>query len=498
MSLSKITIQLLRLRFFLVWASIRKSPVRIFFFFLLCLLGLQTLIGAGTTGMFLSILLRKRGLSGSVMPSVFQLLFWGGIFLPILLGSGPPAALLDETLCAYPVPECLRKGLRILSGMMEPWWLGMAIFSLAFAVTGARPWQGEKAKAAISVLELLVTSYLLSQVLLILLRRALSSGRDALKAVAVALGSAMAAGIGPVAAWAPPGLAARACLGHRPWLLFLLTLEMAGTAGFFLTLEGGEASGRRKALGRPSAFLVTQRLLPGSLGAIFAKAMTYQLRCNRVRLGFLLTGPLLVIYLEWIGRHLGAHGLEWGCLAGVAVASLLGLNSININLYGYDGDGFVRYLIAPVPPRTIMLGHAIASFILGLGLAEACLVLFLALGQAKPVAAFPLNGTLAALAGSILVSGGGALMSVLDPHKEHFQRIRGNNRTLLGNGFILGGLALGLTWTFLAGRSSLDPSVLPRFAFVWAPLALANFFVLIKVGSKRLERRKEWICDQLR
>jgi hypothetical protein len=507
--------QLLRLRYRLLWAQVRLRRGRIALF-----------VAGYFAAIFVAALFMLGGF-GLAMASVrvghavlVARVLLGGMatiatMAAVLFGIGVDPAFSDSALRRYPLSPADRFAARHLTALLDPLWIVVAALyagvALGFWAVGA----GSAGAGLAAAILLVAANYLLARLAVSAIQW-ITSTRGGLLAAGLSLGLLMfafsaAPVLGRMQALAdtafsilrftPPFAAAEAMAGGSAvWLLLLPAwcgLLAAAIVGLErLPVPSGTAAAAEAEWDGPADRLAAHC---GASAPLVSKTLKYYWRNNRARISLLLNLPALPLMLVAMGAGRKEPLLHFCLAMGVmGCAGFAGTFVMSANCFGYDGAGFRRYLLLPLPAEAVVR----AASLVPLGIGAAAVVFTLA--ACLLLVRTPLSGRMVAM----LASGGvGGLfffhalalwVSVLAPSRSDGSVTFHNDYSLAANILSQGGL-LGS----LFGSQLLGFLIQGRVLRFWAAapafmLASAVFYaVTLRMAPAAFAARRERILTIL-
>jgi hypothetical protein len=497
-----VLLTLLRMRYTLLWAQVRlrQGKIALFIVGYLLVVLIGTLLGVGGIGAALVAV--QTGRAEIVARTVLGGFFLDMLAVSVLLGFGLSKIFAEGVLRRYPLTPLEQLTARQLLGVLEPLWLmaaalycGVAVgfFALGFTVLWI---------AVPAALLLVVTNYLLARLLQMLIERLLAS-RGGVLAVLLfiwtcAVGGSMALPallrnpaaretLLQVLAFTPP-FAAAAIISGRGLLMQvpLLAAWAVGLAAVVWQLDRLPApsraiAGAEAAWGGPLDRIAA--LFPGVESALVAKSLRYYLRTNKVRFPALLTLPMLGFILFAASNTRGRrppvdpHPAFLAAFFLSFIVTVIGTMHMDNNVFGYERSGFRRFLLAPVPPRSILQSLTVASVLVGsvqIPLAAAGWLLFSPNpGEWRMLVMLLANACI----GLFLFRSIALWVSLLSPRRaDYFQRI-GNQLSVAGNLVAVGSVLIAFVLPQFLRQTVITPTLL---AYWWAsPLAVPVAYALL-------------------
>jgi hypothetical protein len=235
------------------------------------------------------------------------------------------------------------------------------------------------------------------------------------------------------------------------------------------------------------------RLFGPEQGPLVSKMLRYYLRSTRVRLNLLTSGPGLVMVFFAQAAH---HGLESKfplALGFVAIAGFAAAFSMSTNVFGYDAEGFRRYLLLPVSPVKVLRATAIVPLALG-----ALPILFL-LAAWVMFAPLHTDGRMllmllsSGIGGLLLLTALATWTTLLSPRKTEFASNFGNNMSRGANILVIGTFLVCFVGSALLADRFSFAAVVARWwtAPLFALFGAAVLWLTLGAAPKVFEARRE-------
>ncbi len=507
------SVELVRLRYRLLWAQSRSRQGR------LILLGLAYLVALAAGGVFLlggfaaGRAAIQLGRAEMLTRAVLGAIFVYALVAAVMLGAGIRDTFSDRALRRFPMSGRERFMARHLVTLLEPTWvLALAVYAgLAIGLRGVRG--GADWVAFPASLLLLVVNYLAARVLVAVAERMLATrvGTFVLVTLAGALPIAAIGSFDMVRALAarghwliragqalvtalPPALAAPALAGapslRAGWSLLLLLLWAAVIGWMLAVLEARPVrragGGARVPVGWGNLYDRAAALFGPRLGPLVGKMIRYYARSPHVR----YNAPILVLAIVQllVSTHLPTHAIA---LAGALLVGL-GTGGFSSNVFGFDGSGFRRYALLPVSPLQVVGAAAIAALLPGVVLLP---IVVLTLGAAAHGFADPRMLALVAgagITGLLLCQAVGQWTSILAPRPMLFHVVWGQPLSLGANAMTLGAIGVFFVVTWRLSRVA-PGTVTDRWWLVLPVVAAAavSYVLTVWAGAKVLGSRSE-------
>lgn len=508
---------LVALRYRLLWAQARTSAGRIALFFVLYVMGALLFAFLTLGGMGAALAAVRMGQGETILTGVLGGLFAAAIPTTLFLSVGPTSAFSERVLRHFPLTPGARFVVRHFIGLLDPLWLFFAATLLGLAV-GLQLAGGCSIVVGLpAVLGYLVVMYLVVAIFVSLAGKVLETRVGPLVMMIAAMSVYL------VVVFGAPLVAHRVDLAR----LGIAVLRFTPAASAGMVLAGANARVRlaaaalllawalaaalalrmveplRFARRRDAAVVATGEswydalgdLFGPQVGPLFAKALRYHLRCNRIRYSLGFSAPVFVgiLYVQ----HLSPGGRTFGLLMELFVIGFLATFGMSANYFGWDGPGVRRYLLVPVRAEAvvraysyvgILLGGMVACVIFGFGLATA------ALPPTLPVIAFAVS---AAVAGLLWLHSGALWISVLAPKPANFDTMMSGNVSRAASLLMVVMVAP----IFLVIELGMDRS-LELVAYWWivtlaAVVGAAVYWASLRAAGRMLEGRWERMAGDL-
>jgi hypothetical protein len=497
---------LIRLRYLLIWASIRTSRVRMFLGGCAAVLLIWLVFAAFTSGTLLANLASRPESFVRQLGSALTFLFVGIILVNAFLGRGVVSSFSDRSLERYPISRVVRFTARWIAGISDPLWIivGAQLIGLAVGLhsSGSSPlWIAIPACGLLLAVTYCYSSLVLAfltavaQVRLAKVIGALTICLALIFLYILGAGGVYGQTIRVTRPAIPdlvfmllPGHLCAAALTARTlgvviWSSVLL-LAWLGVA--ILSLCVVPTAAMQSRISGSHMFAYANRLsyaLSPRLGAIVVKAILYYSRCNMVRYWTLTTGPAMGILAPFL---LLAHRLSEPqrttlFLVALFVTSSTSTAPVATNHFGWDGSGLARYGVLPLSLKSLLRAHSYASLLIGsMGAIPVFAVLSLVL-RIHFSASLLCTSVCGVLAGIFLLNACGLWLSVHVPKRMDFDTTIGNGMPLASSMTVFAGIQLPIILLFHSG--GLKANIYPRFAWLIIAMAVLStiaYFVSLK------------------
>jgi hypothetical protein len=506
--------ELVRLRYKLMWAKTRTRNGKMALFFAGYILLVMAIAILSAGGIGAGIVAVRSGKGYPVAAVLLAGMFLQAVLASVLLGFGMNAIFSDSEMRRYPLVAFERLLVRHLVGILDPfWYLILALelgLSMGMYVFGAGSyWLG-----LMAVLLLFVTNYLFARVLGQLVERLVSKkgGSTLLLGLIICVGMLPAA-IQPylkkgnhnfqplieVLRYTPPAAAAQS----------MTRVDLAGFGGLAILAAWIIVLAAVLAVleSRPMKVAVTQSTKVSwdspfeRIGAwlgpqnaiLVGQWLRFYSRNNRFRMIYPLAVPLIAFFIEVFPRQEAPEGRFIVALGAFTIVGFMGTVQFAVNLFGYVGGGFRRYLLLPTDPAAVLRTGSYTFLLLGsplIPVATAVLVLF------PPI---PLDWrTVIMFVGSAVsamfaMNGVAIWVTLLAPRRGNYNASFGNDLSFPANVLLIGSIM-----TLIFGPRALakvSPNAIgPENWWVVIPLmalAVAFYFASLRRAEHTFVARRE-------
>jgi hypothetical protein len=506
---------LVRLRYKLMWAKTRSRTGKIALFVIgyLLLVMVAALVALGGVGAGIAAI--QTGKAETVAQAVLTGLFINAVMATILLGFGMSAVFSEAELLRYPLRQRERFVARHFLGIVDPFWILVLIVELGL-VLGMYVWGGYSlGYGTAAAILLLLCGYLLARsvgawieglmatqwgpgvVLLLILSisvvpRIMMSvlQKNPAKREQVLAALRFTPSFGAAAAMTHTGGTAFAGLG-------LIVLCSIGLTLFLLWLERRPAPRQQVArgtiTGKADFYDRLGGLFPPDIAPLVSHWLRFFVRNKRFRILYLLSFPLAAFF-TWNMSQLPQDkgNLFVAVLGTLPIVTFLGPSRIAVNLYGYMGDSFRRFLLFPGDPAASLRTGSYASVLLG-GFALVPAAIIWAIFAPRPIdfgaIALPLINGVTAL---FLFNSAGLWTTLFGPRRGKYDRSLGNDMSLLGNIVVIGSALTCIAVPQMLRRAA--PALVSRESW-WmllpAALAIAVYIVSLRAAGSIFPGRRE-------
>jgi hypothetical protein len=496
---------LIRLRYLLMWASMRKRNGRIAAFMVGYMLLLMVGMAAAAGGIGAGMVAVRSGKAEFLAQGILLGLFMWATVTSVMLGFGMNAVFSDLELRRYALNARERRFARHFTGLADPFWflfmaleLGLAVGLYLFGVSNL-------ALGILAVFLLYICNYLAAQVICLVMEWLLSKKGGAIVLPLIFVAFCVLPGV------VMPMLAKKA--GAKEALLRLAGLTPGFAAGSLMTRTDAAALGGFGLLalwiaGLLAALMLLERLprtmktaenvkitwgspfdrVGAYFGPEYAPLVTHWLqfyfRCRRFRLSYIMSLPLIpFLLLLWTKQGTKDPNQAFSAALGVfAIAGLAPTAAFLVNQFGYVGSGFRRYFLFPGSATQALRASSYTLLALC-----AVLLCFATLAWVIwPAAPYDARGLAMLVAsgvtGLFLFHGVGLWTSIYGARRSDPNKTMGNDLSLAGNIVVVGGMMFMLIVPRMVGliwKHAITP------AYWYIPVALAFFAAAFYAFSLR-------------
>ena len=378
----QVQVELLRLRYRLLWAQVRLRRGKIALFligYLLASFAAALLLLGGFGAAIASIRHGQAELVARIVLTGFSSI---AILAAVVLGMGVTPAFSDAVLRRYPLSPSDRFLTRRLTAILDPLWIVLLALFLGLAAGLYVVGVGALWLAVPAALLLTIATYLFAQLLSGLIEWITAAPAGPLilflslgilflgASAAPALGAnrGLAAVALAVMKFTPAFCAAAVMTGGSTLWLLLLLVWCVAMAAAIAGVERLPVPSRTAAAARAEWDGPLDRLAGhcGSAGPLVSKTLKYYWRTNRTRIGLLLNGPCFLIMLVVLGRDRKYPLLHFSIGLGVmAVVGFAMTFAMAVNSFGFDGSGFRRYFLLPLSPASVVRAASLVPLLIG-------------------------------------------------------------------------------------------------------------------------------------
>jgi hypothetical protein len=511
-----VILRLIRARYRLQWAQVRRNAWRTAFFVAVQLFTVAVVSVASVSGLAGAAAAVQAGRVEGAAQVMLGAVFLNAIIGSAVLGFGTLQIFSDAMLRRYPLSRARRLLARNVIGLCEPMWIiAVAAFvacAAGFWLVGAAPFW----RAMPAVLLLVAASYLVTRLVLTLIERAAASATG--QFIIFFLGNlfllgpmlSRSLGVSPAvgdAVWqavrgTPPFAAAALVAGTavvRP--AAVLTGWIVATAAVIMWLEAHpprRSAGSRIVSAGPG-LIDRAAAVVSSHPPLVAKTIRYYLRHRGVRMNCIFTIVIATNFaISGFGQR--SESVPLPVLLGVATfVGGMGTSIIDTNLFGFEGSGFRRLLLTPVAPRAALRAISGATLLLGACLSVAVIGVWSFVVEAFADPRVVVLALFATASGLFFFHGLGVWTSVLAPKPVEWNAWFKNQQSGVSQFVTLAGM-LGFVALFFAARGWAASGVLVRYWWAAAivPLLCGVFYAqCLERGGRLLDARRERVLSML-
>jgi hypothetical protein len=506
---------LVRLRYKLMWAKTRSRNGKIALFVIGYLLFVMIAALLALGGVGAGIVAIRTGKAETMAQVVLSGLFINAVMATILLGFGMSGVFSEGELLRYPLRGQERFLARHFLGIVDPFWILVLILELGL-VFGMYVWGSYSLGYGTAAAVLLfVCGYLLagaigawieglmarrsgSAVVLLLIvsisiipgtmARVLEKNPEVGKQILATL--RFTPPFGAAAAMTHNGGTAFAGLG-------LIVLWSIGLALLLVWLERRPAPQQERARGTTAGKVdFFDRLggpFPPDIAPLVSHWLRFFVRNSRFRILYLLSFPLAAFLTYNMGQLPRGRGdLFVAALGTVPIVTFLGTSRIAVNLYGYVGGAFRRFLLFPGDPAASLRAGSYASVLLG-GSALVPAAIIWAVFAPRPLdfggIVLPLTNGVTVL---FLFNSVGLWTSLFGARRGKYDKALGNDMSLLGNIVVIGSAVACIFGPQVLRNAA--PALVSRenwWILVAAALAIAIYRVSLRAAGAVFTGRRE-------
>ena len=509
-------LQLVRLRYKLLWANTRSRNGRIALFlvgYFLLALFIALLATGGFAAGFIAV---RAGRAEQIAQAVLSALFLQAVLAANMLGFGMQSMFSDTELRRYPLVALDRRVARYLIGILDPFWFLVLALELGLVIGFSVMDAGNLGLGLLAVLLLFATNYALARVVGALIDQLMKRKAGSI----ILLGLIMTLAIGPSLAgpylqrnptifpaiverlhYTPP-FGAAVAMTHADWSavsgLAIIAAWLIGLTAVLLYIENRPPQRQTTEsvkISWNSPFDRIGALFGPRIGPLVAHWLCFYARNPRTRAMSLIALPLFTVITVGASRRLGPNGLFIAALGTFPMATFLGSARISVNQFGYVGGAFRRYFLLPTDPDATLRAASYASLTLG------ALVVPVGLLAWAIFAPLPFDPRMlvmlfcSAVSGLLVLNSIGVWITLFNPRRGNYTAVMGNDLSLGGNITLIGGMltALALPQVLYMG---LRPAVSPESWWMVLPLpmlAAAIYMATLKAAGPIFANRREKI-----
>jgi hypothetical protein len=512
--------RLLELRYRLLWSAVRTRTGRVTLFIIgwLVVMLMGGFLFLGGLGAVAAAV--RSGRSELVLRVACGVFFVLALGVAIVLGVGVSSAFSEDSLRRFPMGAAQRFVARHMAAVLDPLWLLLLALYEGLALGAAVFGEGWTWVNVPAAFLLLLANYLVASSILALVNNVMRTrfGRTAL-VVALVLAVCIGPGLLIRLGAASPGLVRKAAveavtltpplIAARAWssngmpsvtnLAGLLAWVCLLTA-VLVVVERWRPMPRRLPGAAATWDTVhdrVARLFGAELAPLAGKMLRYCTRSPHVRIATVGVLPSFVMFALFPRRESIAF---WQALAAVAFLAGNSAGAYHLNLFGFDGSGFRRYLLLPVPPSSILFVASAVVLIPGSVFVLAAVLLWVLYSPAyldpRSLAMFAGSG----LTGWLVVPTVGIWTSILAPTSIEFDRTLGNKLSLAANAVMVGSIVAFFGFQILMVQLHVNDEAVVRHWWVMVasvPLAAVAYLITIGLAGRVMGARRERMLEAI-
>jgi hypothetical protein len=507
---------LLRLRYRLLWANVRtrNGKIALFLFSYLTACLIVALLALAGFGAGLAAI-RARHADVAIARVVLGGFFLNALFSSIALGVGMNATFSDTALRRYPLSALERLAARQMLAFLEPLWMfvlavdGGLAFGL-YAVGVASLWLAMTAAVLLAA-----ANYLLARVILTAISRVMVMRGGAFVLLIVfmvvcLLPSILAQTLSQNHSFAEGMLAALRFTPPLAAAAAMTSPQLAAVAGPLGILLGWCAlallsiallermpetprSVARAAIGWDGPCDRIGRLFGAGQAPLVSKMLRYYLRNTRVRMNLIVAGPMLSFILMMQPAPNGPQSKFLMTLPFMAIVGFAASFAMSVNAFGYEADGFRRYLLLPVSPSSVMRAASIPPLLFGAAMLPVPVAVWAIFGRVHVDGRMLTMQVSSGIGGLLVLTACGIWTTLLAPRKTEFSSNFGNNLSLGGNVLVMGTFFGGIAGAVLFAAVARFDTVLAWWwtAPLFVPAGAAVLLLTLRASPGVFVARRE-------
>ncbi len=499
--------ELVRLRYKLMWAKTRTRNGKMALFFAGYILLVMAIAILSAGGIGAGIVAVRTGKGYPVAAALLGGMFLQAVLASVLLGFGMSNIFSDSEMRRYPLRAGERLFVRHLIGILDPFWYLILALELGLALGMYAYGAGSFWLGLIAVLLLFVSNYLFARVTGLLVERLVSKkgGSTLLLALIVCMGmlpamlrpqlkknSHVLQPVIDVLRYSPPAGAAQAMTHWDAAAFGGLAILAAWIVSLTLVLAVLESRPMKARVSQTtklswdSPFERIGAWLGPENAILVGQWLRFYSRNNRFRTIYPLALPIIAFLVVFFPRQEPPESRFGVTLGAFAIAGFMGTVQFSVNLFGYLGGGFRRYMLLPTNPAAVLRTGSYTFLLLGCPLipvATLILIFFAPISlDWHGVAMFVAT----AVTAMFVMNGIALWVTLLAPRRGNYNHSFGNDLSFGANVVVIGGVLLLLFGPRLLAKSW--PDVVGP-ANWWVPLPLVLLAVMFYVVSLRRAER---------
>jgi hypothetical protein len=511
---TKLMGELVKLRYKLIWAKTRTRNGKIALFFAGYILLIMVIAIMGAGGIGAGILAVRTGKGYQVAAALLAGMFLQAVLATVLLGFGMSAIFSDSEMRRYPLLARERLLVRHLVGILDPFWYLILALELGLALGMYVYGTGSFWMGLIAVLLLFISNYLFARVLGQLVERLVSKkgGSTLLLGLIICVGMLPAA-IGPqlkkgshalrpiieVLRYTPPAAAAQS-MTHAalPALggLAILAGWILGLAAALAVLERRPVKVRvaqTTKLSWESPFERIGAWLGPDNAILVGQWLRFYSRNNRFRMIYPLAAPLTAFLIEAFPRQAAPERGFIVTLGAFTIVGFMGTVQFAVNLFGYLGGGFRRYLLLPTDPAAVLRTGSYTFLLLGAPLIPVATLILVLFPPIPMDWRTPVMFAGAALSAMFAMNGVALWVTLLAPRRGNYNASFGNDLSFAANVVVIGSILILIFGSRALAKAS-PHAIGPESWWLAIPLlavAVAFYFASLRRAEHTFVARRE-------
>jgi hypothetical protein len=500
--------ELVRLRYKLMWAKTRTRNGKMALFFAGYILLIMVIVIFSAGGIGAGIVAVRTGKGYSVAAALLAGMYLQAVLASVLLGFGMNNIFSDSEMRRYPLRAGERLLVRHLIGILDPFWYLILALELGLALGMYIYGAGSFWLGLIGVLLLFLSNYLFARVTGQLVERLVSKkgGSTLLLGLIVCVGM-LPGVIGPqlkkgshplrpvleLLRFTPPAGAAQA-MTHVDLTAFgglaIVALWIVALTAVLAVLESRPMKVRVAQATKVSWESPFERIgawLGPENAILVGQWLRFYSRNNRFRMIYPLSIPIVAFLVIAFPKQGPPDGRFVVALGVFAIAGFMGTIQFSVNLFGYLGGGFRRYMLLPTNPAAVLRTGSYTFLLLGSVLIPAATLVVILFPPVpldwRGVVMFA--GT--AVTAMFLMNGIALWVTLLAPRRGDYNHSFGNDLSFGANVVVLGSMFALLFLPRMVAKSW--PGAVGPESW-WVPIPLAVLAFLFYVISLRQAERK--------
>jgi len=509
---------LLRLRYRLLWAQARLRNGKVVLYLIGSLILLLALVFMQMGGIGGATALVLSDSAETIIGIILSACCLNAILIAIFLGFGMNSVFSDSVLRRYPILRVERFAARQIVSLLEPLWLLMLVLYLGFAVGFSLFGTASLLMAVPAALLLAAVNYFPARILSILIERIMATrhGPQILLVVVMSIfmlpsllvqidwkTSGILEASHPLLRLLPPFAAAAVFAGNASfyglgWTLLLFIWCIALFAAVYwldrLPVPIRSTGDNQTDSGQTTESFydrVTEFFNP-QIAPLIGKILRYYIRSPQLRFNYLAALIMIVPFTLVMGGR--TDGLQSFAIAlsYICIAGYLSMGAMTSNVFGFDGSGFRRYFLLPVPAKSVVRAAAIVPLLLGVPIILISTALWLAITPAAVNGIMLLWLFSAGFAGLLLFQTLGLWLSLLSPRAIPFKTTFGNKLSLGANILMILSICIVIYFPIVLDYIGME-IILANWwiGLVLIPITFAFYVLTLHTGARYFSSHRE-------